>query len=463
MPSPRRLTLLTAWAILAGCPKPAPPPAPVAQPSQAPTIDSAPPSAAQLADQARPNPALTRDVPTVAWEAKIGLTSYRTTILVHGGRIVIGSNGEDWKREDDPLDGVWVLDAATGTTRAHLLPPGEDEKDVNGIALDGNTLIFGTDQGWVYKASMDGQVQWQAYIGGDAEAAPGLYEADGDGVLDVAIAVEGGDFRVLSGRTGQQLFSIPSSEGEYGQTGFVAPPALFDVTGDGVRDVFAPGRDNWLHAVDGRSGEPLWSNQHSSGLHGAPIIVDSDGDGTPELIYSTAYSELHAVDPATGQLEWGADLGHPDGGIEGLFGAITWHAGLGCALLGTAWWGELEGLYCVGPDGIHWRYTEPQGNVTSGAVIGDVDGRHGFEVVFGTESGKLLALDGRGRPMWVLEIGAPIECTPTLADIDGDGLLEILVASNDGWLRAYDTDGKAPALLGYHRGSTWNSGVISTE
>jgi hypothetical protein len=71
-----------------------------------------------------------------------------------------------------------------------------------------------------------------------------------------------------------------------------------------------------------------------------------------------------------------------------------------------------------------------------------------------------VAVDGRGEPVWTLDVGAPIECTPVLADIDGDGLLEILTASNDGFLRAWDTEGRAPALLGTHRGSTWNTGVL---
>ena len=450
-------TTLTAL-LLAGCPRQGPPPAPapVPQPQPATTIAGAPPP-----HQANPAPAtLGRQAPTLKWQAPVGLTTYKTTILVQGGQVILGSNGEDWKREDDPLDGVWVLDAATGATRAHLIPPGQGEKDVNGVAIDGDTLVFGTDQGQVYKATKGGTVLWQASIGGDAEAAPGLYHADSDGVPDVAIAAEGGAFHVLSGRTGELMFSIPSAEGDYGQTGFLAPPALLDVTGDGVRDVFAPGRDNWMHAVDGRSGEPLWSNQHSSALHGAPVVARTLGDDRIQLLYTTAYSELHAVDPATGALLWGAELEHPDGGVEGLFGPITWHPGLGCALVSTAWWQELEGMYCVGPQGTHWRHTEATGNITSGAVIGDVDGRHGFEVVFGTESGRVVAVDGRGEPVWILDIGAPVECTPTLADLDGDGLLELLVASNDGLLRVFDTRGKAPALLGYHRGSTWNQGVL---
>ena len=190
---------------------------------------------------------------------------------------------------------------------------------------------------------------------------------------------------------------------------------------------------------------------------------DTNHDGVPELIYTEAYSNVHAVDPLTGRELWGASLQHPDGGVEGLFSAVTWHPRTACALLGTAWWDDLEGLYCVGPEGVYWRWTEPTGNVTSGAVIGEVDGKQGLEVVFGTESGRLLALDDSGQAVWTVQVGAPIECTPTLADIDGDGLIEILVASNDGYLRAYDTRGKAPALLGYHRGSTWNQGVLFHE
>ncbi len=458
----KTLTMAIGGLLLAGCPRKVTPPEPTPVAPSAPvqTIQGAPPPAQELAQRNAPPATHQRSAPGLAWEAEIGLTSYRTTIQVHGGRVILGSNGRDWHSEQDPLDGVWVLDPMTGATVAHLIPPGEGEKDVNGVAIDGNTLVFGTDQGVVYKVGLDGRILWQAEIGGDAEAAPGLYESNRDGVLDVAIGAEEGDFFVLDGRSGEPLIRVPTSVGEYGQTGFVAPPALEDVTGDGVLDVFAPGRDNWMHAVDGATGEALWSSEHTSGLHSAPVLADTDGDGVRELIYTEAYSELHTADLSTGLWQWGAILEHPGGGIEGLFGAVSWHSGLGCALVGTAWWGEQEGLYCVGPEGVYWRYTEPSGNITSGAVIGDTDGRHGFEVVFGTESGKVLALDGRGEVVWALDAGGPVECTPTLADIDGDGLLELLVASNDGYLRAYDTAGRAPALWGYHRGSTWNTGVV---
>ncbi|MFH1465262.1 MAG: PQQ-binding-like beta-propeller repeat protein [Pseudomonadota bacterium] len=451
--------------LVAGCPKPAPHVAPVPLPQASPgtTIAGAPPSAEQLEEEEAPASLRGLPEPALKWQVEVGHTTYRTTLLAQGGRIILGSNGREWHAATDPLDGVWVLAGPDGRQLAHLMPPGGDEKDVNGVAVDGDALIFGTDQGVVYKSTFGGQVLWQANIGGDAEAAPGLYDANGDGVLDVAIGAEEGSFFVLDGRSGETLFMIPSSRGDYGQVGFVAPPALYDANGDGVRDVFAPGRDNWLHAVDGRTGKPLWSNQHQSGLHGAPIVTDTDRDGRPELIYTEAYSDLHAVDPSSGQQRWGASLEHPSMGIEGLFSPVTWHPQLGCALLGTAWWQEQEGLYCVGPQGMLWRWTEPTGNITSGAVVGDVDGRPGLEVVFGTESGRLLALDMAGQPVWAVAIGAPIECTPTLADIDGDGLTEVLVAANDGFLRAYETPGRAPAALGYHRGDVYNQGTLFVE
>ncbi len=456
---------LLPFLVLAGCHKPAPIPVPVPVPSSQPpaTVQGAPQSALELQEQARVPEVHARGGPELKWQAEVGLTTYRSTILVQGGQVIIGSNGKQWHSAQDPLDGVWLLDASDGSVQAHLVPPGDDEKDVNGVALDGGYLVFGTDQGRVYKSDRQGRVLWQAEIGGDAEAAPGLYEANGDGVLDVAIGAEDGDFFVLDGRSGDVIFRIPTSQGDYGQTGFLAPPALFDVTGDGVRDVFAPGRDNYLHAVDGRTGQPLWSGEHDSALHGAPIITDTNRDGVPELVYSEAYSDLHAVHPGTGEQLWGASLQHPDIGVEGLFSAITWHPSIGCALLGTAWWEEQEGLYCVGPQGVYWRYTEPAGNVTSGAVVGDVDGVPGLEVVFGTESGRLLALDQAGQVVWSRDLGASIECSPTLADIDGDGLIEVLVAAHDGLLRVFDTRGRAPAALGYHRGSTWNTGVLFHE
>lgn len=424
-------------------------------------VETAPPAVGPAGGAGAATPTAAPTTTGEKWALHIGRTTYKTTLHVVDGKVIVGSNGDDWRAADDDADGVYVIDAANGHLIRQIVPPGGGERDVNGVALaEDGALVFGTDQGTLYKTDAAGQVLWSASLGGDVEAAPALADFDRDGVLDVAVGAEDGDFFMIDGRTGKIRYRYPTGQGDYGQGGFLAPAALFDITGDGVPEIYAPGRDGELRAIDGGQAIVRWSDRRHSGMHSAPIIVDTDGDESVEVVYAESYSTIVAAEPASGRVVWQRELEHPGGGIEGLFGPLGWHPTARCVLVATAWWGEREGVYCVGPKGVRWRYEEPRQNITSGVVVGDVDGQPGQEAVFGTESGSVIAVDSMGKRVWSYPTGGPVECTPTLADIDQDGLLEVLVASNDGTLRALETAGKAPAAVGYHRGSPRNDGVL---
>ncbi len=396
--------------------------------------------------------------PSELWRAEIGQTTYRSTIHVSQGQVIVNSNGEDLNAKRDRLDGVHVLNAATGSRLMQIVPPGGGEKDANGLAVTRQGLFFGTDQEVFYAYDRQGKLVWSFEGKGDFEAAPAMADFNGDQILDVAVGEEDGDFYLLDGRTGKPIRVFKTETGDYGQTGYNAPAAVMDVNGDHIPEIFVPGRDNTMKAFDGRTGTQLWRIKRDSGLHGAPILVDVNGDGTRELVFSEAYSEIMVVEPRSGKVVWSQLLTHPTGGIEGLFSPLGWFDADRCALTGTAWWGSRESFYCVGASGVVWRHEEAKKNISSGAVVGDVDGKPGDEVIFGTESGKLVAVGQGGAVVWTVDLGAPIECTPTLADVDGDGTTEVLVAAGDGFIRAFKTAGASPIAHPYHRGDSANTG-----
>jgi outer membrane protein assembly factor BamB len=59
--------------------------------------------------------------------------------------------------------------------------------------------------------------------------------------------------------------------------------------------------------------------------------------------------------------------------------------------------------------------------------VGDVDGDGAVEVLVATLGGEVVCLDRDGRLRWRVPTGGRLNFEPTLADLDGDGTREILV------------------------------------
>ena len=102
-----------------------------------------------------------------------------------------------------------------------------------------------------------------------------------------------------------------------------------------------------------------------------------------------------------------------------------------------------------------WKF-KTNGSIHGTAAIGDIDGDGLLEVVFGSNDGYVYALNGEdGSLLWSYRTNGPVWSSPSLGDIDGDGLLEVVFGSNDGYV--YALNGEDGSLL-------WNfnaSGIVT--
>ena len=73
-----------------------------------------------------------------------------------------------------------------------------------------------------------------------------------------------------------------------------------------------------------------------------------------------------------------------------------------------------------------WQFAPPLGYVDASPGVGDLDRDGNIELVVGTTMGTLVVLDHAGKESWRYETGAAVCIAPTIADINGDGLPEIL-------------------------------------
>ena len=129
-----------------------------------------------------------------------------------------------------------------------------------------------------------------------SQSSPRAIELNGDGVLDIVIGAGENEYQkskqgvlALDGKTGALLWQHEAEDQVYGA------PTLYDVTGDGVDDVFIGGRSPHFMALDGRNGHLLWQYDFKYERHpilryarfnfnSAVLVPDQNNDGHADLL-----------------------------------------------------------------------------------------------------------------------------------------------------------------------------------
>lgn len=247
------------------------------------------------------------------------------------------------------------------------------------------------------------------------------------------------------------------------RTNFADGPAdIVDVNGDGSMEVVAAG-----NVYDCYAGYPPSryigvyvlnadrSRFHTGGYDWQTVPVDT---GAP-LSENYNVIESAAPNPVTADLDG-------DGHREILFASYD---------------GRLHAFWLDKTEHGSWPYSvynpgEGVYRFASEPAVADLDGDGQGEVVFaswvekGTNlTGKLHILDSLGNPLQEVDLPSAFSgdwngalAAPTLADIDGDPDLEVVLNTAHSGLIAYDLPGTAGArvLWGTGRGSYWRNGSV---
>ncbi len=278
-------------------------------------------------------------------------------------------------------------------------------------------------------------------------ASPAVADLDGDGSLEIIIATSPGKVYAFSSN-GTPLAGWPKlADGQYAK----GTTAIADLDGDGDLEVvvgipneYTPANRKiyaWHHDGSSVAGWPI---SVSGNIFASPSVGDLDGNGSVEVVVGADDGKVHvwhgngttavgwpktlaATTEVTGSVALG-DL-DDDGDLEIVVGtldfddadnqkAYAWHHD-GTSV--TGWpqsFGTSFGAFQMAP---------------SSTVLADLDGDGDIEVIIMSNNDRIHVWQGDGTPVAGWPPAAPggsfyefKVSTPAVADIDGDGDMEVV-------------------------------------
>ena len=320
-----------------------------------------------------------------------------------GGKVYIwtadGNSLPNWPAEFTADEDLWMPTS--------FLPSSMAVGDIDGDG--GYELVVASEydnQMYAYHVQsgkiVDGN--WPAQFGmlaGYVSAGPVLADLDGDGDSEILIALDA-ESSENDGLYAFQGDGNPLWQRRYTSAG---PISVADFDGDGDVEIglcgYGPGLSRFYTFILDHQGQQVarWKGGSQKGT----AVADLDGDGKQELIFCT--EEEVTVGRTNGSTVWKKKVSDPLGEAGGL-----------CV-------GDLDG------DGY--------GEVYVATYIAEADG-FAFTRIYGFDY-KGRELTDAGFPKIVM--GSPARSVPLIAEIDGDGRKELIVAPWDEPIMAWEPDG----------------------
>jgi hypothetical protein len=294
---------------------------------------------------------------------------------------------------------------------------------------------------------------WPKSAERDFRAAPAAGDLDGDGFFEV-IAVDsrggiyvwhsdGTEYRDLGGTDG--IFYRTATTGFHFET-----PTVCDLDGDHLDEIIVGSRADsvWAIKEDG-SLVPGFPYRLAGEAAGSICAGDVDDDGFLELLVQTkgTSGKVHLINhDGTVAAGWPRSIqlrdifftpspALADFNNDGKLESVVY------------WWDGIQAkIYIIdyqGNDYPGWPVVISTSYTESSPVVADIDGNGVLDVVLGDETRFIYAWDISGNliPGFPVQAEDAVRATPFLDDIDGDNDIDLVLHSWDQSIYAFDLSG----------------------
>jgi len=305
----------------------------------------------------------------------------------------------------------WTHDLTTGGSAPTLFPTAAKPSGV--VVSDGEKVLL---------LKGDGSVARTFTPPVPAAGSPvTVADLEGDGTFELLVTLRNGGLCCLDEK-GHRKWSRRYNT-EVG--GFKSVVAANVHPSKGLEVVFGF-NDGWVRCLSS-TGKTLWRFFGDRFRVGGISVGDVDGDGAPEIVYGTDNGHLYCLS-GWGEVEWRYNELAPYG-RSGTNLADLDNDGV-CEVLVTR--SNVNNNTCLvavnGRTGaLVWRTRDVMQGYVSNATV-DLDGDGTVEVLHADKGNHLYAENADGSRRWQVRLNARgIFWAPAVADVDGDGRLEIIV------------------------------------
>lgn len=271
-------------------------------------------------------------------------------------------------------------------------------------------------------------------------SAPLLVDLDADGDLDLVSGAADGSVTYWTNVDGKLRRFSPSPFGTISSAGGHSTLTFADLDGDGDLDALLGSKiGGIIELVNvGSSTSPRFVPKHNSAITKAVGIINS-GFSAPALGHLTGSTAPHlTIGTGSGLLQYFELV--PARGPNGSSLTVRMVGDLPLAAEAPS---NVDAFRNASVPSGHRTIADLNGDGHQDIIIGLADGK--LEVLLNTGTGSFELLAGAANPFAGIDVGS--HARPILADLNGDGDLDLLVGAGDGAIHAYINRGTRGAAF----------------